>query len=195
MIRELVEVRSDPDRHERGEMSGQWHVAPAAKSLTDFPTRRIVILSQVERHGWADRRAQHPLQHLSRVWFQQQLLRRDNSKKLQCITFLILFLQRCSFLVCNKVVRWKWNLKDFVTDFLYRRKRRIRLKYKHFSQVKWVATSRLCIRCPHCVEFSNTYFHRHKWTNVNTWKTQRNAENACVHGLCKRAFNNKFWIL
>ena len=132
MIRELVEVWSDPDGHERGKMSGQWHVAPAAKSLTDFPTRRIVILSQVERHGWADRRAQHSLQHLSRVWFQQQLLRRDNSKKLQCFTFLILFLQRCRFLVCNKVVRWKWNLKDFVTDFLYRRKRRIRLKYKHF---------------------------------------------------------------
>ena len=30
--------------------------------------------------------------------------------------------------------------------------------------------------------------------NIITSKTQRNAENACVNGMCKRAFNNHLRI-
>ena len=35
----------------------------------------------------------------------------------------------------------------------------------------------------------NFSFHMHQQTKVNNKKTQRSALNACINGMCKRAFN------
>ncbi len=101
MIREFIKVGCDPNGHKSGKMSGQRHIAPTAKGLTDFTAGWIIILSQVERHGRADCRTQHPLQHLSQVCFQQKYF---TVKSQKATAFHILFISKCY--LYNGVAFW-----------------------------------------------------------------------------------------